>query len=167
MGGCGVTHKNSTFATALVALTYTPPAYQTDVQIKLASDASYLGIGIVNTTGAAQTESTTTAPGTSATLQLRFVNAGTLSDAIAVKGCQSSSGFAVQYFKGTSNVTTKVTAGTYKTGTLAAGASQVLKLTIAVSSAATVGKVRTCAVTASSVAAPTTQDVVKAKVKVG
>ena len=78
-----------------------------------------------------------------------------------------SSGFAVKYFKGTTNVTTNVSAGTYKTGTLAAGASQVLILQITVSSTATAGKIDTCAVTASSAAAPTKQDVVKAKVKVG
>jgi GTPase len=68
---------------------------------------------------------------------------------------------------GKTNVTTKVTAGTYKTGKLAAGASQVLQLQIAVSSKATAGKIDTCAVTASSNHAPTRKDVVKAKVKVG
>ncbi len=149
-------------------ITYsTPPAYQPDAQIKLASDTSYLGVGIVNTTGAGQTRSTTTARGKSATFDLRFVNAGTHSDAIAVKGCKSSSGFTVKYLKGTTDVTTTVTADMYKTGKLAAGASQVLKLKIAVSSTATAGKVDTCKVTATSVGAPTREDVVKAKVKVG
>ena len=151
-----------------VTITYsTLPAYQPDAQVKLASDTSYLGVGIVNTTGAGQTRTTTTAPGKSATFDLRFVNAGTHSDAIAVKGCKSLSGLTVKYFKGTTDVTTEVTAGTYKTRTLAAGASRVLKLKIAASSTATPGKTHTCAVTASSNAAPTSQDVVKAKVKVG
>jgi hypothetical protein len=141
--------------------------YQPDAQIKLSSDTSYLGVGIINTTGAGQTRSTTTARRKSATFDLRFVNAGTHSDAIAVQGCNSTSGFKVQYFKGTTDVTADVTAGTYKTGTLAAGARQLLKLKIAVSSTATAGKIDTCAVTASSNHAPTGKDVVKAKVKVG
>ena len=62
--------------------------YQPDAQIKLASDRRYLGVGIINTTGAGQTRSTTTARGKSATFDLRFVNDGTLSDAIAVHGVQ-------------------------------------------------------------------------------
>lgn len=151
-----------------VTITYsTLPAYEPDAQIKLASDKSYLGVGVVNTTGAGQTRTTTTAPGKSATFDLRLVNAGTHSDAIAVKGCKSSSGLMVKYFKGTTDVTTEVTAGTYKTATLAAGATRVLKLKIAVSSAATAGDTHTCGVTASSNATPTKKDVVKAKVKVG
>ena len=167
LSGCGPTGTNSTFGTASVVLTYTQPAYQPDAQIKLASDTDYLGVGIVNSTGAGQTRTTTAARGQSTTFDLRFVNAGTHSDAIAVKGCKSSSGFTVKYFKGKTNVTTKVTAGTYKTGKLAAGASQVLQLQIAVSSKATAGKIDTCAVTASSNHAPTRKDVVKAKVRVG
>jgi hypothetical protein len=74
--------------------------------------------------------------------------------------------FTIKYFKGTTNVTTTVSTGTYRTGTLAAGASQVLKLKIALSSTAKAGKTETCAVTASPVAAPTRKDVAKAKVKV-
>lgn len=167
LSGCGPAGTNPTFGTAAVLLTYTQLAYQPDAQIKLPSDSSYLGVGIINTTGAGQTRSTTAAPGNSATFDLRFVNAGSHSDAIAVKGCTSSAGFAVKYFKGTTNVTTSVTAGTYKTGMLAAGASQVLKLKVAVSSTATPGKIDTCAVTTSSRAAPSRQDLVKAKVKVG
>jgi hypothetical protein len=151
-----------------VTVTYsTPPAYKPDAQIKLASDSSYLGVGTINATGAGQTRSTTAAPGKSASFDLRFVNAGTHSDAIAVHGCKSSTGFTVKYFNGTTNVTTKVTAGTYKTATLAAGASKVLKLKVAVSSKASPGKLDTCAVTASSNHDPTKLDVIKAKVKVG
>jgi hypothetical protein len=151
-----------------VTITYsTAPAYQPDAQIKLARDNSYLGVGIINTTGAGQTRSTTTALGKSKTFDVRFVNAGTHSDAIAVKGCKSSNGFTVRYLKGTTNITANVSAGTYKTGTLASGASQVLKLKIAVSSTATAGTIDTCAVTARSNHAPTRQDEVKAKVKAG
>jgi hypothetical protein len=151
-----------------VTVTYsTPPAYQPDAQIKLGSDTSYRGVGIINTTGASQTRSTTVALGTSKIFDLRFVNTGTHSDAIAVRGCKSSTGFTVQYLKGTTNVTANVTAGTYKTGTLASGASQLLKLKIAVSSPATAGTIDTCAVTASSNHSPTRQDEVKAKVKAG
>jgi hypothetical protein len=143
------------------------PAYRPDAQIKLGGDTSYLGVRVFDTTGVGQTRTTTTTPGKSATFELRFVNTGTHADSIAVHGCKSSSGFAVKYFKGTTNVTTSVTAGGYKTATLAAGASQVLALKIAVSPTAIAGKLDTCAVTASSNAAPTKQDVVKARVKAG
>jgi hypothetical protein len=141
--------------------------YRPDAQIKLAGDPLYTGIGVFNTNGAGQTIMTTTAPGNRATFPLKFVNDGTHSDAIAIKGCKSSSGFTVKYFKGKTNITTNVTAGAYKTPTLAEGASQVLKLTIAVSSAATGGAIDTCAVTASSNHTPTQKDMVKAKVTVG
>jgi hypothetical protein len=143
------------------------PTYRPDAQIKLAGDASYLGVRVFDTTGAGQTRTTNTASGKSATFDVRFVNAGTHSDSIAIHGCKSSSGFAVKYFKGTTNVTASVTAGTYRTATLAVGASQVLALKIAVSPTAIAGKLDTCAVTASSHAAPTKQDVVKARVKAG
>jgi hypothetical protein len=98
---------------------------------------------------------------------LLFGNASGASDSIAVLGCTSSTGFKAQYFYGTANVTSAVTAGSYSTGPLAVGASQMLKLTIAVSSTTPAGRVETCAVVAGSSAMPSHRDVVQAKVKVG
>jgi hypothetical protein len=149
------------------SITFKFTVHQPDAQIKLASDTSYLGAGVFNLTGAGQTRATTTAPGKSATFNLRLANAGSASDSIGVLGCTGSTAFKPQYFQGTTDVTSAVTAGSYNTGTLAVGAAKVLKLKIAVSSTAATGKVFTCAVLASSHAVPSHRDVVKAKVKVG
>lgn len=140
--------------------------YQPDALIKQGSDKSYLGLGVFNTTGALQTSSTSEPPGHSATFDLKLVNAVLRSDTLALKGCASSSGFTVRYLRRSTDVTNAVTAGSYTTGTLAPAASQTLKLTIAVSSTATVGTTMTCLVTASSATQPKRKDVVEAKVKV-
>jgi hypothetical protein len=166
--GTGTTHTSvGADTTGTPSITFTFTARQPDAQIKLASDTSYLGAGVFNLTGAGQTRTTTTAPGKRATFDLRFANAGSASDSIGVLGCTGSGAFKSQYFQGNTNVTSAVTAGSYNTGKLAVGAGQVLKLKIAVSSTATTGKVFTCAVLASSQAAPSHRDVVKAKIKVG
>lgn len=139
--------------------------HQPDAQIKLAPDKSFLGAGIFNTTGAQQTRGTSVARGHSVKFNLKFVNVGLLADSIGVKGCPSSTSARVEYFQGTQNVTSEVIAGTYRTGTLAVGASKLLTLIVKVPSSATVGKLDACAVTASSVASPKYKDVVKADVK--
>jgi hypothetical protein len=166
--GKGTTHTSvDADTTGTPSITFTFTVHQPDAQIKLASDTSYLGAGVFNVTGAGQTRATTTAPGKNATFNLRFANAGSVSDSIGVLGCTGSAAVKPKYFQGTTDVTGAVTAGSYNTGTLAVGAAKVLKLKIAVSSTATPGKVFTCAVLASSHAAPSHRDVVKAKVKVG
>jgi uncharacterized membrane protein len=57
-------------------------------------------------------------PGSSATWDIKVENDGNLPDAFSVKGCASSKGFTVVFKSGSTDITKKVKAGTYKTTTL-------------------------------------------------
>jgi hypothetical protein len=142
------------------------PRRQPDAQIKLATDSSFAGVGLWNTTATGQTRSTSAARGHSRTFDLRFRNDGLVAGRISANGCHSSTRFNVRYFKGSSDVTSSVVDGSYRTPTLRNHAASSLMLKIAVGSAASIGATKSCAVRASSVAAPARADLVKARVSV-
>jgi hypothetical protein len=142
------------------------PRRQPDAEIKLGADSRFLGVDLWNTTATGQTRSTSAARTHSRTFGLRFRNDGLLAGRISAKGCHSSSGFKVRYFKGSTDVTSAVVDGSYKTPTLRNHAASSLTLKIAVGPAASIGATKPCAVRATSVAAPAHADVVKAQVKV-
>jgi hypothetical protein len=142
------------------------PRRQPDAEIKLGADSSFLGVGLWNTTATDQTRSASAARTHSRTFDLRFRNDGLLEGRISAKGCRSSSGFNVRYSKGSTDVTSAVVDGSYRTPTLGNHAASSLTLKIAIGPAATIGTTKSCAVRATSVAAPARVDVVKAQVKV-
>ena len=83
-------------------------------------------------------------------------------DPLTVLGGGSGKGYSVTYFAGTTNITSKVVAGTYKL-TLGVGQSTVLKMTVKVGSTAVTA--RSILVKTSADHEPTRLDAVKAIVK--
>jgi hypothetical protein len=144
------------------ALTYaiTPP----DGTIKRPRDASALGDGVYNTTGAGQTSLTKIKRGKTAVYQLGFQNDTVDADTLTLTGCRSTRGFKVSYFDDSTNVTSQVTGSGLSTGALAPGAFEALTLKIKVGKSGP--KNKSCLVRARSQSSPLLQDVVIGKVKV-
>jgi hypothetical protein len=74
--------------------------------IKRTGDATVLGEGVFNTTGAGQTRAITSARGVSQTFVIKAWNDGTGADTFLLQGTGSTTGFTVQYL--TSNAPTGV-----------------------------------------------------------
>lgn len=139
--------------------------HRTDALIK-ASGGSFVGNGIYNATAVGQSASTTVGAGGTSTFTVRIQNDGSLGDRVAVLGLNSSSSFKVTYFSGTTDVTSQVMAGTYRTARLASGARADLQVVIKAKRSAVVGARVTVDVMVASVASPTSaNDAVKAKVR--
>lgn len=138
------------------------PVHQPDGKIKFASDRYFLGNNIYNTNGAGQTRSYSALAGATATFFLKFQNDGRTPDQIGVRGCGSVSGYRVHYFHHGRDVTAAVRSGIYRTDRLTPGTEEGLTLKIQTESA--FGSSYSCGVTATSVKAPTRQDVVVAVV---
>ena len=88
---------------------------------------------------------------------LSIQNDGPVPDKFMVRGTPSDKNFKVTYFRGATNITASVVAGTYTTGRLATGASALLKAEIKARTAV-VDKRRTLGIIATSVGDSTAKD---------
>jgi DNA-binding beta-propeller fold protein YncE len=129
---------------------------------QIATGTTYVGNNIYNATGLNQTKTLKAAVGKTVTFKIRIENDGSGTDPLTVLGTGSGKGYSVTYFSGTTNITSKVVAGTYKIS-LAAAASVVLKMTVKVGSTAVTS--RSMLVKTSADHEPTKLDAVKAVVK--
>lgn len=128
---------------------------------------SLVGDGIYNGTGNSQTRLATIKRSTSVSFAVQVQNDGAGPDAFSLKGTGDISGVgSVRYLSGTTDITSKVKAGTYKTANLAPG--QTVNFTIVITGSPSVSKtvVGKWLLTARSAAAPTLLDAVAAKVTV-
>ena len=141
-------------------------AFQPDALIKLSTDKRFIGGGVISATAAGETRTVKTAAGTRRTFLEKFVNTGSSTDTFTLSGQRSSRGFAVKYLAGTTVITSRVVAGTYSTGPIAAGASKVIKVVIAVARTARAGAVKKVLVSAVSQGDDSVRDAVRAVVKV-
>jgi hypothetical protein len=141
---------------------------QPDGTIRLQADASAIGDGTYNTTGAGQTRSISSARGTIRWFVVRVQNDGEVPDAFTIQGTGSLSGFVGRYFLGTSGTATELTSaivgGTYSTGTLAPGQDHVFRLRVFVQQGAPIGATGTWSIRATSAGNGTRADVVMAQV---
>jgi tripartite motif-containing protein 71 len=129
---------------------------------QIATGTTYVGNDIYNANGTNQTKSLKAQVGKTVTFKIRVENDGSGTDPLTVLGGGSAKGYSVTYFSGTTNITSKVVAGTYKLS-LGVGASLVLRMTVKVGSSAVVS--RSILVTTSADHEPTRLDAVKAVVK--
>jgi DNA-binding beta-propeller fold protein YncE len=129
---------------------------------QIATGTTYVGNNIYNATGLNQTKTLKAAVGKTVSFKIRIENDGSGTDPLTVLGSGSGKGYSVTYFSGTTNITSKVVAGTYKIS-LAAAASVVLKMTVKVGSTAVTS--RSILVKTSADHEPTKLDAVKAVVK--
>jgi hypothetical protein len=92
--------------------------------------ATFVGDNIYNTTGAQQTavvESFNLLEGAFFTFDISIQNDRTRADRIKVKATGAATGgWKVAYFRGTTNITAAVVAGTYRTASLAPGATYLI-----------------------------------------
>jgi CSLREA domain-containing protein len=136
--------------------------YRPDALIKLASDTSFVGSAVYSSTAAGQTRTVTIARGSTATFTLRFLNHGYASDRVRVSGCGSTTGLTTTYLSGTTNVTSGVTGGTFKTNNLTPNSFQNLTLKATLGSGVASGQSFDCKVTGFSGHQTGAKDVVDA-----
>ena len=129
---------------------------------QIATGTTYVGNDIYNANGTNQTKTLKAKVGKTVTFKIRVENDGSGTDPLTVLGAGSGKGYSVTYFAGTTNITSKVVAGTYKL-TLDVGQSTVLRMTVKVGSTAVAS--RSILVTTSADHEPTRLDAVKAVVK--
>jgi tripartite motif-containing protein 71 len=156
----GIDSLNNTSAWVHKAWTVDTGTHRPDGQI--AAGGKYAGNNIYNSTGTKQTKTQSTTAGHTISFQVKVENDGNESDTYSLLGSASSTGFAVTYLIGTTDVTAKVKAGTYQFP-LGKGQTKLLTVRVAVSKAKATSK--TISVTATSVHDPTKEDVVKAIAK--
>ncbi|MES2923615.1 MAG: choice-of-anchor tandem repeat GloVer-containing protein [Verrucomicrobiota bacterium] len=138
-------------------------AFRPDMLVGLKTSA-LKGNGIYNTTGASQSQAVKVPVGGSVKVPMKIQNDAPVPDILIVRGTAGDGNFRVTYFRGTTNVTASVVAGTFNTGLLAAGASVTLKAEIKARTSVA-GKRRTLGITAKSVGDSTATDRVNIKAK--
>ena len=136
---------------------------QPDGQIAVGSGA-FVGNGVYNATGANQTQKKTIGRTKTAHFKIQITNDGFSADTFELKGAGSSGPFHVTYLSGATDITAPVVAGTYSTGSVAAGGSRTISFEVKVGSGASVGDKQSFLVTSASTGAGKPKDAVKATV---
>ena len=96
---------------------------------------------------------------------MRIRNNGTAPEAFRLRGTETGLGqMSISYWRGSTNITSQVVAGTYSTGTLVPRATHIVRIRITVASNAGTG-VKRAIVRASAVSQPEMVDVVRAVLK--
>ena len=132
-----------------------------DGRIKLGS-GSYVGNNIYNTTGVNQTRSGSAVAGATITFTISIQNDGTQGGKFKVASTASGNvNYQVKYFRGTTEITSAVVAGTYVTGSVPVGNLFNITAKVKVLPAALVGSTTTRLITITSNANPTKIDAVK------
>ena len=166
MGGGGATDIHEVFA-----LDGTPPGPALpDCRVKLMGDSSLIGNNVYGTTGANQTRSTTAAASMTRTFVFSMQNDSSVSNTITVQGPAAMPGFTVRYLaglSGTTDITSRVVAGTYTTTVVPPGGVRSLRLLITASPGTATGTSGTWLVQAAAGASPAVVDACAAMLTVG
>ncbi len=134
-----------------------------DARIGVKSVGPFTGNSVYSPTAVGETKTISVKHRKTGTFYVSIQNDGLVASAFTIKGSGGARGITVRYFRGTTNVTAKVKAGTYSTGAIAARGSINLKMVVSVAgSSSTKG---TFLIRATS-GAGTPADAVKAIVKV-
>lgn len=139
------------------------PVKLPDGRVRAGTSGSYTGDDIYNTNADHQTVNRSAAPGATITYQVSIQNDSPTSNdrfTVAASGAASSD-YTVKYFKGSTNITADVVAGTYRTTSLAPGATYVIKVQIKVKNSAPANSQVARKLTLTSVGDPTKRDAVK------
>jgi hypothetical protein len=138
-----------------------PVSPKPDGRIRKGTGA-YVGNNIYNADGTGQSKSGAKPRGSTITFGITIQNDGTGADRFSVQATGSATTmYRVRYFRGTTEITTAVVAGTYQTPLLAVGAKYLITTKVKVKSTATSGSSVTRLVTIRSVADTTKLDAVK------
>ena len=127
----------------------------------------FVGNNVFNATGLRQTasvENYNELEGAYYSFEISIQNDGNRSDRFKVKATgTATSGWKVAYFRGTTNITSAIVAGTFQTSSLPPSATYLIRARITVASGGNLTRL----VTIRSVAAPTKTDAVKFSYKEG
>ncbi len=132
-----------------------------DARIGTQLAGPFAGNDVYSATGAGESKAIRVKRRHRGTLYVDIQNDGLYSDTFKLHATGAARGFAVSYYRGATNVTAAVKAGTYSTGTLLPGAHLTLKMLVRLSS--TSGRSGTFLIRATSPG--TAPDSVKAIVK--
>jgi hypothetical protein len=132
-----------------------------DGRIRL-DTGTYVGNNVYNTTGLNQTKTGSATPGHTISFGISIQNDGNSSDRFKLNATgTTATSYTVKYFRGTTDITAAVVAGTYQTPSLAAGATYFITAKVTVKTGAAVGSSVTRLVTISSIANSAKKDAVK------
>jgi hypothetical protein len=135
---------------------------KSDGRIRLGTTGAYVGNNVYNTTGVGQIRTGSALRGKVITFGISVQNDGSAADAFKLKATGTSTAkYTVKYYRGTTDITAKVVAGTYQTTSLAPGGSFLVTAKVTVKSSATIGSSVTRLVTVTSVASAASKDAVK------
>ncbi len=143
--------------------------YRPDALLKLRSAHSYTGNRVYGTGGAKETVVAKRHAGSTTTFDIEVQNDGTTADSFKVKAPGNGAGYHVRYVSGATGghtITSAVTHGTYRVGTLLPGQSRVIRLVVTVPSGANSGGSRSWLVLVTSGHDGSRRDAVKAAVHV-
>lgn len=156
-----VRQGNSSGPAVLYTLRTCPEGfYRADGKIRKGG-GSYVGSDVYNDDGSGQSKAGSAARGGTVTFSISIQNDGQFADRFDVQAAGSATSmYAVTYWKGTTNITSAIVAGTYRTASLAPGDSTVIKAKVKVKASATNGSTVTRLVTIFSVAEPRRLDAV-------
>ena len=146
-----------------------PPPGKPDCRVRLLSESRLVGNNIYGTTGMGQTRSTAAAAGTSTTFVLSMQNDATASDAFSIQGPGGSPPFTVRYLTGLSgstDITSAVMAGTYRTSALPPSGVRALRLVISSAPGTPLATTGSWLVNAKSTTSPTVVDACAARLTV-
>jgi uncharacterized repeat protein (TIGR01451 family) len=136
-----------------------PPSFKPDAKIAVGTAGTAVGDNVYSATAAGESKTVRVKRGKSVTFRIEIQNDGD-ADSFTVKG----PGGGI-YKAGTTNVTTRVKAGTYSTGSVPSGQTVILMLTVKVAKTARIGSTKVFLVVVTSTGAPAKKDAVKATVK--
>ena len=132
-----------------------------DGRIRLGTGA-LVGDNIYNTAGGNQTRTGSATPGHAITFGISIQNDGNGSDRFTVKATGTAvAGYSVTYFRGTTDITAAVVAGTYQTPLLAPAATYLITARVSVTSTAASGSSITRLVPLTSLGNNARKDAVK------
>ena len=123
---------------------------------------AFVGNNVYNATGSGQSQTGSAARGGTIVFGISIENDGNGAEDFEVKAAgTAASAYTVRYFRGTTEITSAVVAGTYRTPSLAPAATYLITATVTVTSTATAGSSVTRLVTITSGADVPTKDTIK------
>lgn len=141
------------------------PAPRPDARVAVAPAGAEVGNDVYSSRPAANQQRTATVShGATRTYTARLQNDRAATDNLSVRGVDTgASGYVVTYWRGGTDITAAVRAGSYRTGPLAPGRSATVTIAVTAFTAAA-GSTHTVDLTATSRTNPVARDVVRAKV---
>ena len=160
VGGNFTTAGGDTLASYVAAHALRLP----DAWIGATNTGSFTGNNVYSSTGVGETRRVTIKRGSSGHAYIRVQNEGLLPAAFKLKGTGSGTGFVVHYYRGATNITSAVRAGTYVLPTTDPGGTSTIRIVVSVGKSGASGATFT---TAARSQTGTPHDAVRFVVKAG